>query len=51
MNEMKKLEIVMEMVAHGYHLFNETPQQFADRFTLEQLQFFLDCWMGKEIFP
>lgn len=36
---MKKLEIVMEMVAHGYHLFEETPAQFAARFSLEQLEF------------
>lgn len=47
MNEMKKLEIVMEMVAHGYHLFNETPQAFADRFTLEQLEMFRKAFIGE----
>lgn len=36
---MKKLEIVMEMVAHGFQLFEETPAQFAARFSLEQLEF------------
>lgn len=36
---MKKLEIVMEMVAHGFQLWKETPEQFAARFSLEQLEF------------
>lgn len=48
---MKKLEIVMEMVAHGYHLFAETPTQFAARFSLEQLEFMRDCFLGRERFP
>lgn len=36
---MKKLEIVMEMVAYGFQLHEETPAQFAARFSLEQLEF------------
>lgn len=44
---MEKIAIVMEMVAHGYHLFSETPAQFADRFTLEQLQAFKLAFMGE----
>ena len=48
---MKKLEVVMEMVANGYHLFEETPAQFADRFSLEQLEFMRDCFLGKYKFP
>lgn len=44
---MEKLEIIFEMVAHGYHLFSETPEQFAARFTLEQLQAFKRAFMGE----
>jgi hypothetical protein len=48
---MKKLEVVMEMVANGYHLFKETPAQFAARFSLEQLEFMRDCFLGRDRFP
>lgn len=48
---MEKIAIVMEMVANGYHLFSETPAQFADRFTLEQLEFMRDCFLGRDRFP
>lgn len=50
-HKMKKLEVVMEMVANGYHLFEETPAQFAARFSLEQLEFMRDCFLGKDTFP
>lgn len=29
---MNKLEIVNDLIANGYHLFNETPEHFANRF-------------------
>lgn len=51
LTKMKKLEVVMEMVANGYHLFEETPAQFAARFSLEQLKFMRDCFLGKYKFP
>ena len=36
----KKIQIVDSMVANGYTLFNETVEQFADRFDLFMLEAF-----------
>lgn len=36
----EKIAIVNEMVSMGYHLFEETPEHFANRFTLNQLRTF-----------
>lgn len=47
----ERIEVVKEMVSYGYYLAGETPEQFAERFTLEQLKFFRDCFLGKEKFP
>lgn len=33
----KKIEVVTRMVQNGYCLFNETVEQFADRFDLSTL--------------
>ena len=41
----EKLNVVNAMVAAGYWLANETPEQFAARFTLNQLKFFLDSFL------
>lgn len=41
---MTNLEIVMEMVAHGYHLFTETPAQFAARWPHDRLVEFAKCF-------
>ena len=36
----KKIEVVTRMVQNGYCLFNETVEQFADRFDLPTLLYF-----------
>lgn len=36
----KKIQIVDSMVCNGYALFNETAEQFADRFDLATLEMF-----------
>ena len=36
----KKMQIVDAMVSNGYKLFNESVEQFADRFDLETLEAF-----------
>lgn len=36
----EKIEIVNRMVANGYHLFDETPEHFANRFDLPTLRVF-----------
>lgn len=36
----KKIEVVTRMVQNGYCLFNETVEQFADRFDLSTLLYF-----------
>lgn len=36
----KKIEVVTRMVQNGYCLFNETIEQFADRFDLPTLLYF-----------
>ena len=38
----KKIAIVNEMVANGYCLFNETAEQFAERFDLATLEMFAE---------
>ena len=42
MNKEKAIAIVQDMVNNGYHLFNETVEQFAARFNynLEVLEMF-----------
>lgn len=40
----KKLEIVEWLVAHGYHLFGEQPTHFAEKFSLEMLEFFKESF-------
>ena len=45
----KKLEIVNTLVAEGYALFDETPEQFANRWTVEVLEMVLENfrkWKG-----
>lgn len=34
---MTNLEIVMEMIAHGFYLFTETPEQFAAKWPHDRL--------------
>lgn len=34
----EKIEIVEWLVNHGYHLFGESTESFADRLSLEQLK-------------
>lgn len=38
---MTKIEIVNQMIEEGYSLIDETPEQFARRFTEEDLYMFL----------
>ena len=45
MNE--KIAVVNQLVENGYHLFNETVEQFAERFTLEDLKMFLNCFLHR----
>lgn len=46
---MTNIEIVNKMVENGYHLFNETPEQFAARFTNKTLiQFYLSFLLWKK---
>ena len=40
----EKVKIVKRMVEMGYHLFNESVEQFAARNTLENLQYFEECF-------
>lgn len=47
---MAKQEMVKEMVAKGYKLFDETVEQFAERFTEEQIKVFkenFEKWLDK----
>ena len=44
---MKKIEIVNELVKNGYHLMGESAESFASRFTLEDLEMFLDCYLHR----
>ena len=47
--KMTNLEIVAKMVENGYHLFNETPEHFAARFTNSQLkQFYIFFLLAKK---
>lgn len=36
----EKMAIVNWLIEHGYHLFNETPEHFAERFDLHVLEHF-----------
>ena len=40
----EKIEIVKRMVECGYHLFDESIEQFAARNTLENLKYFEECF-------
>ena len=40
----EKMAIVNWLVEHGYHLFNETPEHFAERFDLHILEYFKKCY-------
>lgn len=40
----EKIEIVNRMVEKGYHLFDETPEHFAERFDLHVLEFFKEAF-------
>lgn len=42
---MTKLEMVNEMVANGYTLFNETAEQFANRFDENAITIFFNSFM------
>ena len=42
---MEKIVIVLEMVEAGYYLANETPEHFAERFTLEEIKIFRDAFL------
>lgn len=44
---MKKIEIVNELVKNGYHLMGESAESFAARFTLKDLEMFLDCYLHR----
>lgn len=45
-NRDKKIMVVKDMVACGYCLFNETPEQFIDRVnvSLETLKSWCECF-------
>ena len=46
---MTNIEIVNKMVENGYHLFDETPEHFAARFTNQELkQFYISFLAWKE---
>lgn len=38
----KKIKVVNELVKNGYHLMGESVEDFAERFTLEDLEMFLN---------
>lgn len=40
----QKMEIVRWLDSHGYHFFDETPEHFASRFSLEILKYFKECF-------
>ena len=40
----EKMIIVNWMVEHGYCLFDETPEHFAERFDLHVLEFFKEAF-------
>lgn len=42
---MDKITVVLEMVEAGYYLADETPEHFAERFTLEEIQIFRDAFL------
>lgn len=43
----KKIEVVTALVENGYFLMGETVEEFADRFTLEDLEMFLDAFLHR----
>lgn len=45
MNE--KIAIVTELVKEGYHLFDESIEDFAARFNKEDLEMFLECFRNR----
>lgn len=43
----KKIAIVNEMVKNGYYLMGESVESFAARFTLDDLEMFLDAFLHR----
>lgn len=43
----KKIAVVIELVENGYHLMGESVEDFAKRFTLSDLEMFLDCFLHR----
>lgn len=40
----EKIEIVTRMVENGYYLYDETIESFAARNTLQNLEYFEECF-------
>ena len=43
----KKIEIVKALVENGYYLMGESVEDFASRFTVENLEMFLDAFLHR----
>lgn len=42
-----KIEIVKALVENGYYLMGESVEDFANRFTVEDLEMFLDAFLHR----